>query len=180
MNWTSYSAPIASARTFLFVPANRPDRYAKALATAADAVVLDLEDAVPEADKQSAREAISREWPTLSAHEKPVVVRINSPLSEAGSADLQWLARLQPCPALMVAKAETSSALQLVSAAQPQALLMPLIESAQGYINLAEIAAVPNVARLVVGHIDFLADTGIQGNGQLGTRGCGQAGCRQQ
>src|SRR5690606_8881616 len=38
----------------------------------------------------------------------------------------------------------------------------PLIESAQGYVRLAEIAGAPNVLRLVVGHIDFLADTGIR------------------
>ena len=66
-------------RTYLFVPGNRPERYAKALAAGADAVIIDLEDAVAPAEKTAARDAL-RAW-LSPAH--PVLVRINS-------ADTAW------------------------------------------------------------------------------------------
>lgn len=163
MNQTTHSSsPVVIARSFLFVPANRPERFAKALSSPADAVVLDLEDSVPTEDKALAREAISREWAVLRSQTKPIVIRINPPQSEAGVADLQWLAGLKPCPVIMVAKADDASTLEQVHEICPDAPLLPLIESAQGCARLAEIAAAANVVRLVVGHIDFMVDTGIR------------------
>ena len=72
----------APARSFLFVPGNRPERFAKALAAGADAVIVDLEDAVAPADKAAAREALAA-WLSPA---QPVLVRINS-------ADSAWFAR---------------------------------------------------------------------------------------
>lgn len=152
----------ASARTFLFVPGNRPERYIKAVNSAADAVVLDLEDAVPSDQKSEARRAITGEWASLQAQKKPVVVRINGPQLDAGREDLQWLSELNFCPVVMVAKANGADTLRLVGEVRPDAWLMPLIESAEGYARLGEIASVQNVLRLVLGHIDFMADAGIQ------------------
>lgn len=163
MNQTPPSIEIvASARSFLFVPANRPERYTKALASSADAVVLDLEDSVPADDKAMAREAISQAWATLKTSPKAVVVRINPPGCAAGEADLRWLSSLQPSPVIMVAKADNAETLQAVRRAAPGACLLPMIESAESYARLPEIAAEPQVVRLVVGHIDFMVDTGIQ------------------
>src|SRR5438445_5094880 len=65
-------------RSYLFVPGNRPDRYAKAIAAGADAVIVDLEDAVPPDDKPSARAALAA-W--LSP-EHPVLMRVNAAESE--------------------------------------------------------------------------------------------------
>jgi citrate lyase subunit beta/citryl-CoA lyase len=76
-------APVAEARSFLFVPGNRPERFLKALQSGADAVILDLEDAVPLAEKASAREAICRQWPQLLVLKVPLVVRINAADSAA-------------------------------------------------------------------------------------------------
>lgn len=152
---------IATARSFLFVPANRPDRFSKALNSAADVVILDLEDSVPPEDKVLARRAISREWADLCAHGKQVVIRINAPYTSVGHDDLCWLANLRPSPAVMVSKTDSASTLQRVIESVPTALLLPLIESAEGYVRLEEIAATANVVRLVVGHIDFSVDTGI-------------------
>lgn len=163
MNQTTItSAPVAIARSFLFVPANRPERLAKALSSSADAVVLDLEDSVPPQDKARAREAVARQWATVSSQSQSIVIRINPPQSEAGVADLAWLVKLKPCPVIMVAKADSASTLEQVHAICPGAPLLPLIESAQGYARLAEIAAAANVVRLVVGHIDFMVDIGIR------------------
>lgn len=152
---------LSLARTFLFVPGNRPERFEKATRSGADAIVLDLEDAVPTADKAAARESIAAAWPTLQPLGVPLVVRINSIDQPLGQEDLRWLAQL-PAPAgVMVPKAESAAALQAVHGQLPAVPLLPLIESAAGWNVLPEIAAVAGVLRLVVGHIDFMADTGL-------------------
>lgn len=155
-------SPLASARTLLFVPGNRPERFAKALQSGADAVVLDLEDAVPPGAKQAARDAIAQAWPELRRAGVPLVLRINALQSPAGEEDLQWLVRLAPPAGVMLPKAESAAALQRLHAALPEVPVLPLIESAAGYAALPEIAAAPGVLRLVVGHIDFMADLGLQ------------------
>src|SRR5712675_1374340 len=73
--------PLLSPRSYLFVPGTRPDRFAKACASGADAVVLDLEDSVAPGDKSKAREAIAA-W-LSAAH--PVMVRVNT-------SDSAWFA----------------------------------------------------------------------------------------
>lgn len=154
--------PLAAARTLLFVPAQRPERFDKALASGADAVVVDLEDAVPPAEKASARAALVQAWPALAAAPVPVVVRINPPPGDEAAQDLAALAACGEVAAVMVPKAESPQALHAVSTQLPQAALLPLIESAAGWAALAAIAAAPRVLRLAFGHIDFMADTGLQ------------------
>lgn len=153
---------LARARTLLFVPGNRPERFDKAMASGADAVVLDLEDSVPLASKQSAREAIAAAWLGLLARGLPLVVRINALDGAQGHDDMQWLARLAPGACVMVPKADGAANLAALAARFPHAPLLPLIESAAGYQNLGPIAGVKGVLRLAVGHIDFVADTGLQ------------------
>lgn len=156
------STALADARTLLFVPGNRPERFEKAARSGADAIVLDLEDAVPQADKAAARAAIAGAWPALQAIGVPLVVRTNQVDQALGQADLDWLAGLAPPAGVMLPKAESAAALQLAQSRLPQVPLLPLIESAAGWSALPAIAAVPGVLRLVVGHIDFMADTGLQ------------------
>jgi citrate lyase subunit beta / citryl-CoA lyase len=153
---------LAQARSFLFVPGNRPERFAKAAQSGADAVILDLEDAVPPADKASAREAIGRQWSPLLALGVPLVVRVNAADSAAWPEDLAAMQRLQGLAAVMVPKAESADTLRQVHQALPGAALLPLIESAAGCEALPRIAAAPGVLRLALGHIDFMADTGLQ------------------
>lgn len=156
------SIPLADARSFLFVPGNRPERFEKAARSGADAIVLDLEDAVPASDKAAARAAIAAAWAGLQAVGVPLVVRINTLDQPLGQDDLRWFAQLPGQAGVMLPKAETAAALQAAQAQMPTAPLLPLIESAAGWGAVQEIAAVPGVLRLVVGHIDFMADTGIQ------------------
>ena len=141
-------------RSLLFVPGSRPERFDKALAAGAGAVIVDLEDAVPPTDKDRARAAVAA-W--LDAVH-PVVLRINA-------ADTPWFADdLALCghagvSAVMLPKAERSETLATVRDAGARTLL-PLVESAAGMAALANIAAVPGVERLVFGSIDLQVDLG--------------------
>jgi citrate lyase subunit beta/citryl-CoA lyase len=153
--------PLANARTLLFVPGNRPERFDKALASNPDAVVLDLEDSVPVAEKENARHSIGGAWKALRSQPVPIVLRINPPATDAGRADLTLLRSLDSPAAVMVPKAESAEALASVRAAAPASDLLPLIESAAGLEALATVASALGVLRLVIGHIDFMADTGI-------------------
>ena len=150
------------ARSLLFVPANRPPLFEKAGRAGADALILDLEDSVPLHEKATARESIESAWVHLCSFEIPLIIRINPVDTEAGRADIVWLAH-RPLPsAVMISKAQ--SAASLVQLCDPLAgvSLIPLIESAAGFDALRAIAAVPAVLRLAVGNIDFMADTGMQ------------------
>jgi citrate lyase subunit beta/citryl-CoA lyase len=150
------------ARSLLFAPGNRPERFEKAVRSGADAVVLDLEDSVPPEDKPGARAAIEREWAQLQAIGVPLVVRINSAVSAEGKEDLAWLQHLESPAAVMLPKAESAEMLALVHERLPSIALLPIIETAMGYAALPAVAAAHGVLRLVIGHIDFMADTGLQ------------------
>lgn len=93
-------------RSILFVPADRPERFEKAMASAADALILDLEDSVAPEKKTYAREAV-REF-ISGKHAKPVAVRINPLDSEFLSGDLAALEGLHP-DGIILPKAEGAS-----------------------------------------------------------------------
>ena len=158
---TMHPSTLCAARSFLFVPANRPERFAKALASGADAVILDLEDSVPLDGKAEARDAIRQAWPQLQQAACAAVIRINSPDTEWGQQDLSGLQGLSGLAGIMVPKCEGAHNLQRVAQAFAGVPSLPIIESALGYLALREIAQAPQVGRLGVGHIDFLADTGM-------------------
>jgi citrate lyase subunit beta/citryl-CoA lyase len=149
-----------NARSYLFVPADRPERYAKALAAGADAVVVDLEDAVSIADKVAARDVLAN-W--LSETEARVVVRINSADSEWFEGDLTLL-KLAGVSAVMLPKAERTDDLARVSQAANGLPLLPLIETALGMANATSIAMASAVLRLAFGSIDFQVNLGITGD----------------
>lgn len=146
------------ARTYLFVPGNRPERFAKALASGADAVVLDLEDAVAEDAKAAARDAISN-WAALAAADerRRVVVRSNDAASPHFADDLRLL-RDAGLASLMLPKAEHVEHIGAVRAVLPEAGILPLVESARGIARCEAIAAAPGVVRLVFGTLDFALD----------------------
>jgi citrate lyase subunit beta/citryl-CoA lyase len=145
------------ARSWLFVPGDRPERFDKALAAGADRVIVDLEDAVAPADKAAARDAVSR-WVQAS---RPVALRINSAEADEFEDDLA-LCALPGIQAVVLPKAERLDALRRVAEAAPQAALLPLVESARGYAAREALAAAPGVERLLFGSIDFQLDLGCQ------------------
>lgn len=153
---------VARARTFLFVPGSRPERFEKAARSGTDAVILDLEDGVPPADKPRAREAIAGEWSRLQPLGVPVVVRINALSTGYGPDDLEWLRRLDRLAAVMLPKAESAEPIAQVHEALRGVPVLPLIESGAGLAGVDAVAGAPGVLRLFLGHIDFMVDTGLQ------------------
>lgn len=152
----------ATARSFLFVPGNRPERFEKAAQSGADAIILDLEDSVPGPEKKVARIEIENHWERLSQFGVPVVIRTNAVESSDGILDLQVLKRLRSVTAVMLPKAASADAIVAVHEEIGGAAILPIIESAAGFMSVHSVAAAKGVLRLAVGHIDFMADTGLQ------------------
>ena len=157
--------PISLARTFLFVPANRPERYAKALASGAGAVIIDLEDAVPASDKLTARAQLAEGFASLPAEQRlRLLVRINAAGTPWHDADLLLVAQLarDGLGGVILPKAESAAALARVAASVgPACALLPLVESAAGLAVVDALAGSPQVLRLVFGNLDFQADLGM-------------------
>jgi citrate lyase subunit beta/citryl-CoA lyase len=157
---------VGRARSLLFVPASRPERLAKALASSADLVIVDLEDAVPAEQKSAARDAFANALPDLAAEAAArLLVRINGVDTPWHGDDLRCLADgpMRALAGVVVPKAEAATALQAIGAAiGPDARVLPLVESLAGLDAVEEIARVPQVARLVFGHLDFQLDLGLQ------------------
>jgi len=148
----------APARTYLFVPGNRPERFGKALASGADAVVLDLEDAVAAEAKSEARDAIANWAATASPAERMrVVIRINDAVSSSFAADLRLLSDTG-LAAVMLPKAEAGDEVGAVRAAVPQASVLALVESARGLARVDAVAAAAGVTRLAFGTLDYALD----------------------
>lgn len=149
------------ARTYLFVPGNRPERFDKALDGGADAVVLDLEDAVAQADKSTARDAISTWVKGRTATELDrIVLRVNDASSDAFAEDLRLL-RDTSLPRAMLAKAESPAHVRELRAGTPAVDVLALIESAQGVAHADALAGCDGVSRLVFGTLDFALDLDI-------------------
>ncbi|MEI6600804.1 MAG: CoA ester lyase [Comamonadaceae bacterium] len=156
---------LALARSFLFVPATRPERYAKAHASGADAIIIDLEDAVAAREKNSARDQLASAFEQLGAPERArSVVRMNASGTPWFEDDLKLLADLvgQGLRAVMLPKAESALVLQqLARALGAGCALLPLVESLAGWDGVDALAAAPQVLRLAFGHLDFQADVGM-------------------
>lgn len=140
----------------LFVPADRPERFAKAFAAGADAVIIDLEDAVAPGMKDQARAALLTARNVLAAAASPCLLRLNPEGSVFHEADLEACRGLA-LQAVMVAKVESAAAVHRVAAATGLPVFA-LIESARGLAAAREVAATG--ARLAFGSIDFAADLG--------------------
>lgn len=142
----------------LFCPADRPERYQKAAARA-DAVILDLEDAVAPGDKKRARGAIlaqvgaTGEVPELEPSR--TIVRVNPVGTEEFEKDLHCLAHT-PYRTVMLAKAEDAAQLEALADYH----VIALCETALGVLNAPAIAAAPNVVALMWGAEDLLASLG--------------------
>ena len=135
----------------LFCPADRPDRFAKAAARA-DAVILDLEDAVAPADKEAAR----RNLIDYPLDPETTLVRLNPVGTPDFEKDLAALRRT-PYLTVMAAKSEDAAALGEALAGFS---VVALLETALGVVRAAEIAQAPNVSALMWGAEDLLASLG--------------------
>lgn len=145
-------------RSYLFVPGHRPDRFDKAAAAGAGAVILDLEDAVGPQDKDAARGHV-RDWLAAGGQ---ALVRINAAGTPWHAADLSALSGLGA--EVMVPKA-TPHAMAEVARSLPGRALTALVETVEGLAGLRQTVHVPGVARLAFGNLDFGADARIPGGG---------------
>lgn len=144
-------------RSALFVPGNRPERFAKALTSGADAVIVDFEDAVQESDKALARENLGRFF--LVEPTARVWVRVNMASHAQHEADLAFCAGQSGVCGVMLPKAE--SAEQVARAATTGRPVLPIIESALGLQALAAVSRVEGVDRLTYGGLDMSLDLGL-------------------
>ena len=153
-------------RSLLFVPAVRPDRFPKALATGADAVCIDLEDGVAPGAKDAARAQALALLAGRGPSAAEVSLRINDAKTELGRTDLAALVESGARPdALMLPKVAAADEIRSVGAALAHgggALpLIVQIETAAGLLAAAEIAAAsPHVSAVFFGAIDLSADLG--------------------
>lgn len=151
-------------RSLLFVPGTRPERFEKALAAGAHAVVIDLEDAVALDQKAAARNAVCD---YLKGYCGPgrLGVRINSPLTPDGVRDLAALSEIGRAPSLlMIPKVATATEISVAAGALGISApsIIPIVESATGLKNCWDIASAPHVEAVLFGAIDLAADIGGQ------------------
>lgn len=145
------TAPFDLGPALLFCPADRPERYEKALERA-DAVILDLEDAVAPADKVSARVALIDH----PLDPERVIVRVNVLDSADIVSDLASLSQTD-YRRVMLAKAESPKAIGRID---PRFELVALCETARGVVAAEKIAAQQNVVALMWGAEDLVASLG--------------------
>ncbi|WP_229841565.1 HpcH/HpaI aldolase/citrate lyase family protein [Streptomyces brasiliensis] len=143
--------------TFLFVPGDRPERFAKAATAGADLGVLDLEDAVADKDKAAARTSIAN-WLESGGRG---VVRVNGRESSHHDDDVAALVGLPGLAGVMLAKAESPEAADAVSL-RTGVPVIALIETARGVAGAEDIATSRSVARLAFGHLDYAQDLGAE------------------
>jgi citrate lyase subunit beta/citryl-CoA lyase len=153
--------PLAFCSNFLFVPGTRPERFIKALDSGAGGVIIDLEDAIAEEDKESARNAIRSAWPSFTPEQRNrLVIRTNCPGSKFYAADL-ILAQELDIACIMIPKTESADEVNGAALVLPNTALIPMIESAIGLDRLKEISNANQVIRLALGNLDLQADLGM-------------------
>lgn len=150
----------ALMRTVLFVPGSRPERFAKALAAGADAVIIDLEDAVEQDNKAQARDDI-RQFAAATPDAR-FMVRVNDATTPWFEDDLALCAGLEAINAVVLPKAETAA--QIGRAVQSGKPVLPIVESARGVLALPQLAASPGVSRLSFGSLDLMLEMGTTGD----------------
>lgn len=142
--------------TLLYVPADRPDRIRRALDSAADTVIIDLEDAVAGAAKQAARRSVAaiRLDPT-----RDVQIRVNAAGTPWHDDDLAMVAALDERVSLRLPKCESAAIVTDVASRVGDRALHLLIESALGVEHAFQLAGChPRVATIGLGEADLLAD----------------------
>jgi citrate lyase subunit beta/citryl-CoA lyase len=151
--------------SWLYLPGDRPDRFAAAVASKADAVLIDLKDAVARSRKDDARAAVASFLDSAAADRSPVPVwvRLNELGSPAFFADLAALADLPGVAGLQLPKVESAAEVTRVAELCDNKLHL-LIESARGLELAFEIATVHKaIAGIGLGETHLRADLGVTG-----------------
>ncbi|GGG41719.1 HpcH/HpaI aldolase/citrate lyase family protein [Chelatococcus composti] len=141
----------------LFVPADRPERFAKAAASGAGAIIVDLEDAVAPDAKAGARANLGH----LPVDACPVLVRINSRASGWFEDDLAAVAA-SAAHGVVLPKAEEAADIAALRALGEARAIVPLIETARGLAQLSSVLAAPGVTAAAFGSLDLALDLGCE------------------
>ncbi|HWD06914.1 MAG TPA: CoA ester lyase [Amycolatopsis sp.] len=147
---------LAEARTLLFVPGDRPERFAKAAASGADAIVIDLEDAVAPPDKDAALRN-ARAW-LAEGHD--AVIRLNPAESPWYRTEVAALCE-RPVAVVLPKAAGAEAVAGLVERLAAGSVVIPLIETAAGVLDARAVCSVPGVVRAAFGHVDLSAELGV-------------------
>jgi citrate lyase subunit beta/citryl-CoA lyase len=168
-------------RSMLFVPANNPAYVEKAMGSESDAIVFDLEDAVPPDGKAAARETLTSILPSTSGCGKSIFIRVNAVNSPEFFRDIECGVN-DFVDGFLVPKVRsahdvkfTARLLSSIEAGkgygQNRFLLIPLIESAAGILDIRRIASADaRVCAISFGAYDFRTDMKIMGDGRTSFR----------
>lgn len=164
--------------TALYVPGDRPDRFDKAVASGADIVVVDLEDAVHPARKAQALRNVTA-WMSGPVP-VPVQIRINASGTPWQSNDLLALSQLPAVQVVRIPKASTTDDVDRVMASlRPAVTAICLIENAAGLQHASRLGRHPQVSGLGLGEADLSGDLGVEGDDGLAyARGTVVCACR--
>ncbi|NEA98571.1 CoA ester lyase [Streptomyces sp. SID13726] len=153
---------VAAARTLLFVPGHRPDRFGKAAASGTDLVIIDLEDAVADDDKDRARDNADT-WLGLG---NSAVVRVNPPGTPWFEADLARAAD-HGCPIVVPKSQDPYVLAEIAARTAGRCPMIPLVETALGIERAHEVCAVPGVVRAAFGNVDLATQLGVAHDDRL-------------
>jgi citrate lyase subunit beta/citryl-CoA lyase len=154
------------ARSYLYVPGHQPDRIVKARGAAADAIVIDLEDAVPPQERARAREVVANALREPAAAKQQIWVRVNAVATGLTGDDVEAVASPH-LAGVRIAKVDSADDVRFVAArlaaAGCDARIQCLIESAAGLERISEVArADPAVSGVALGETDLAADLGVE------------------
>jgi (3S)-malyl-CoA thioesterase len=146
-------------RSVLYIPGSKERALEKAMGLAADAIIFDLEDAVAPDEKPAARELLTQVLTDWDFGRRARIVRINGFDTEWGHADAnavdEAIARGAKIDAILIPKVNRAANLDAVADAVPGADLWAMMETCQGMLNAAEIAAHPRLKGMVMGTNDL-------------------------
>jgi len=160
--------------TYLFVPGNRADRFDKAVASQAGAIIVDLEDAVAPNDKAAARANFAAWFRAYDSAPERILVRINDESTPWFDEDIALLAE-SGVRGVVLPKAESTSQIERIgSALAANSFVVPLVETAKGILDVDSLARTAHVQRIAFGTLDYALDLDLTGD----ERGFAYPACR--
>jgi citrate lyase subunit beta/citryl-CoA lyase/(S)-citramalyl-CoA lyase len=148
-----------NTKTWLFVPATRMDRVAKAFASGADAVIVDLEDAVAPEEKKKSRKALQEYYDSQDYH--PIWVRINQAASADFEEDLKICQQMPNLAGVILPKAQQASDIEYVHNSTGLSVIA-LVENAIGLYQIDSMAKASGLVAFSYGFLDLCNDLQVQ------------------